>query len=401
MPTPDGGILAGGCSHTADGEVEFNRGKTDAWLLKHKSDGSRIEWKRSIGGTGGECIVLLTQAPGIGYLAAGVTESSDGDFVEEPPVQRVRGWAALIGDEGATRWVKTFGNESIEIPIAASAADGGGFLVIGTCNTLLQKCSGCPPVPDGQEGEPMDGLWAKFLITLRLDPDGRTFSSSCRPFPGLFISFGSSVMPDGSNVVAYSAFTSKHSQTSRIVATSPDGTSVSAGPLDPDGKASPTSVSPAAVGGFVGAGNVEGAESLIYPWIFMTGPDGTMLWHTKVEDGWRGNLLASVPTGDGVFAAGSGFDPSRTGKGDLLAVLADAQGKVIWTALAGGSLNDTAYGVAVLQDGGLVAAGETESTDGNLADRPARTDVTFEFKDPAKKPMVVHERDAWLVKFKP
>ncbi|MEP7129370.1 MAG: T9SS type A sorting domain-containing protein, partial [Chitinophagales bacterium] len=86
---PDGAYMIGGRTNSPnDGDVKDNHGDYDYWLVKLKSDGTSIIWKRCFGGSLGEGAPPSTVpfmnviATPEGYFAmAGATFSTDGDAV--------------------------------------------------------------------------------------------------------------------------------------------------------------------------------------------------------------------------------------------------------------------------------------------------------------------------------
>jgi len=91
-----------------------------------------------------------------------------------------------------------------------------------------------------------------------------------------------------------------------------------------------------------------------------------------VYGGSADEFFASLAiNGDGsIIAAGSasssdGDFPVQNSNDTLLAKLT-AQGELVWTASMGGTGNDSFYGVAINADGTIIAAGSTDSVDGDL-----------------------------------
>ncbi|MDR1042113.1 MAG: hypothetical protein LBR80_18480 [Deltaproteobacteria bacterium] len=442
--TSDGGIIAAGCSMSADGDAESNRGKADSWILKLDSEGAVI-WKRSIGGSGGECANFIDQAPDGAYFVAGTTESFDGDFLFRKSGElAVAAWAARLAPGGATEWLRGFGAEAMEQPLAAGFNQDNNYILVGDCNPLFGECPGCPASAwsgkdswdrDGSEGsqrteeteeadssqetesakgtERLKGTESgqnseyennvisqpgsqgrkvpktledaiadaravfppKNLLTVILSGNGETVSSSCVTLPRAEGISGTAIGSEGGAVIAYSAAGPGWAVEAHIAVYDPGGVFRLQLPVPSAGTAWPRAVAPAQGGGFVGAGAMAPGKPAgpTSPWVFRTPSPDRAGWEALPREELMGNLLAVAPSdADCLFAVGFATNTDIGARRmDLLAVKADADGKILWTTLLGGSGMDIAYSAVELQDGGLLAAGSTDSRDGDLVSRTA------------------------------
>jgi gliding motility-associated-like protein len=78
QPTPDGGYVVAGYSHSNDGDVSGNHGSADYWIVKI-NDGGGIEWKKCYGGSGLDEAEFIQPTPDGGYIVAGSSSSNDDD----------------------------------------------------------------------------------------------------------------------------------------------------------------------------------------------------------------------------------------------------------------------------------------------------------------------------------
>ena len=74
----DGGYVAAGTSSSDDGDLPGNNGGSDAIIAKFDQDGN-LTWVKSIGGSGDDIFYPVTPSSNGGYLAAGWSNSNDGD----------------------------------------------------------------------------------------------------------------------------------------------------------------------------------------------------------------------------------------------------------------------------------------------------------------------------------
>jgi hypothetical protein len=77
-PTSDGGFVLSGIAMIDDGMVSGTHGSDDCWVVKIDSVGN-FEWGKALGGTGNESANSIVQTPNGGYIVVGYTESTDGD----------------------------------------------------------------------------------------------------------------------------------------------------------------------------------------------------------------------------------------------------------------------------------------------------------------------------------
>ena len=82
VKTSSGGYAIAGSTQSNDGDVSGNHGSSsDAWIVEVDGVGNKI-WQRTFGGTGqfGDSFFDLIKNPGNEYVAAGGTNSNDGDI---------------------------------------------------------------------------------------------------------------------------------------------------------------------------------------------------------------------------------------------------------------------------------------------------------------------------------
>ena len=123
IQTPDHGYILTGRSQNADGDVSFNHGFTDLWVVKLSQLGA-IEWEKSYGGgleDSGHSIKLTADG---GYIVVGQAYSTDGDVTG----QHGNGdfWAIKLSSTGVLEWQKAMGGggEDIASDVVQTADDG-------------------------------------------------------------------------------------------------------------------------------------------------------------------------------------------------------------------------------------------------------------------------------------
>jgi hypothetical protein len=123
IQTRDSGFLFVGITWSDDGDISFNHGNTDIWLVKVDSNGS-MQWQQSIGGSSGEKVQHIMQLKNGKFLMACASGSSNGTFPLHYGSQfTADAWIAIIHPNGLLDSVYRFGgsdddyiNDVIELP---------------------------------------------------------------------------------------------------------------------------------------------------------------------------------------------------------------------------------------------------------------------------------------------
>ncbi|MEP7128230.1 MAG: PKD domain-containing protein [Chitinophagales bacterium] len=125
IQTSDGGYLICGFTNSTDGDVTFNHGNSDAWLVKTDPAGG-ILWQKTYGGSGVD-IFRSVVVSGSGYVVCGETASDDGDVTFNHGMTDF--WVCGIGITGNLIWEKTYGGSSDDIAYDISVSDSGYFVI--------------------------------------------------------------------------------------------------------------------------------------------------------------------------------------------------------------------------------------------------------------------------------
>ena len=128
--TNDGGYIVAGYTSSIDGDVTYNHGKGDCWILKLRQDGS-IEWQKSFGGSGEDDANSVLQTDDGGYIVAGYTESNDGDVIRKDKFRD--SWLVKLSPSGMMEWQMNLGGRYNDYEDARSIqqTNDGGYIVAG------------------------------------------------------------------------------------------------------------------------------------------------------------------------------------------------------------------------------------------------------------------------------
>jgi hypothetical protein len=128
--TIDGGyVLTGNTYSDNSGDVGPNHGSDDMWVVKLDSVGN-IQWQKVLGGNAHEAGYGVRQTHDGGYVAAGVTGSSNngdvgashgnGDF-----------WVVRLDSSGNIQWQKVLGGSDVDNGRAIEQTSDGGYILTG------------------------------------------------------------------------------------------------------------------------------------------------------------------------------------------------------------------------------------------------------------------------------
>ena len=128
LQTIDGGYLVTGVTVSTDGDVLFNHGLGDAWVIKLGILGN-IEWQKSYGGSLSDGLGSIQPTTDGGYIAAGYSYSNDGDVAGNHGNSDY--WILKIDNVGSIEWQKCLGGSAFDNASAIHQTSNGGYIVSG------------------------------------------------------------------------------------------------------------------------------------------------------------------------------------------------------------------------------------------------------------------------------
>lgn len=157
IPTNDGGAIATGYTNSTDGDVSFNHGSYDFWLIKLDSLGN-IQWEKTFGGTADDRAYSLTQTSDSGFILGGSSTSADGDVLSNHSLMDF--WILKCDNIGNIQWSKNVGGNGNDQCNSVFEDINGDYLVTGFSNSTT-----------GEIARPVNG-GTDFLI-LKLSASGQ------------------------------------------------------------------------------------------------------------------------------------------------------------------------------------------------------------------------------------
>jgi len=126
VQTSDGGYIAAGGSTSSDGDFKINRGSYDLSIIKISASGVLL-WSKTYGGSGTDYANNIIQTKDGGYLATGFTTSTDGDIKLNHGGQDV--WVLKLNDTGSIEWQRTYGGTGNDYGSNTVQCAGGGYII--------------------------------------------------------------------------------------------------------------------------------------------------------------------------------------------------------------------------------------------------------------------------------
>lgn len=402
--TPDGGYFITGWSNSDDIDFADHHGsvlKLDGIVIKLDSTGA-VQWKRSLGGTDNDLCPSMALAHD-GYLVAGGSSSNDGDIKGDHhgAVGVSDCWIIKLDTNGNTVWSKSYGGtQEDDILRIVSAGDGGYVFAARSLSN------------DGDvTGHHGDSTTADFWV-VKIDSLGKILWERSLGGTDFDAPFALTRTDDSAYVLAGDANSNdgdvsgnhggsdiwvvKVNDTGRIVWENSFGS-----PFNED----MNSVTMASDGGYIVGGSAYGTGGDItlhhghndeYDiWVFKLSRAGELLWQKTLGGTGRdyeqdvhatpdnGCLVAGYSTSNDIDVSGHHGDTTTY---DAWVVKLDSSGTLQWQRSVGGTQLDGASGIIPTRDGGCAFAGNTASSDGDLANGSRGN---------------LGGGDCWIVKFAP
>lgn len=144
--TSDGGFILAGISNSSvsGDKKEASKGQEDFWIIKLDANGQEI-WQRTIGGSGQEKLLSITQTKDGGYVLGGSSSSDKSEADEKGVVDKYgkkensRGnldyWVVKLDSKGEIEWDKTIGGKYVDELKSIEQTKDGGFILGGYSNS--------------------------------------------------------------------------------------------------------------------------------------------------------------------------------------------------------------------------------------------------------------------------
>ena len=327
LATQDGGFVVTGYASSSDGDVSQNFGNQDFWVTKLNSSGN-ITWEKSFGFNGSDRAYAIIQTQDSGYLISGVLDvtasAGQGNTRQNSNQAHAGGdyWAVKLDASGNQEWTKYFGGNLSDDPFGVVETNSGNFILVGASDSADVDISNNKGSYD---------FWA-----VSISSTGSLIWEK---------NFGGTQIDEAHGIV-------KTTDNNFIIVgnTRSDDTDISANFGDSD------------------------------LWLIKINESGNLIWEKSIGGASFDTASNISKSNNGYLISGSsrsenGFISNNYGQNDALVVNIDENGEVLWLKTIGGSEFDFAYDVTQLNDGSIIAVGETTSNNFDLTGNNGFTDA--------------------------
>ncbi|QZY55272.1 S-layer homology domain-containing protein [Crassaminicella profunda] len=126
QPTPDGGYALLGNTTINNGDITGNHGGKDYWFVKIDKDGEK-QFQKTYGGSGNDSPIGFIKTSDGGYMIAGNSNSSDGDFNENQGNED--GWIIQVDESGEILWKWNVGTAQEDMIYCIQTGLEGGAII--------------------------------------------------------------------------------------------------------------------------------------------------------------------------------------------------------------------------------------------------------------------------------
>jgi hypothetical protein len=137
LPSREGGYMVVGMSRSVNGDVTSNHSAStdlaDVWLLKLDTVG-KIQWQKTLGGSGNDVGYSLIQVSDGDYVLAGMNASRDGDVRDNHMSftdASIDCWVVKLSPAGTITWTKSIGGTDMDYVRVIREAKDGNYILAG------------------------------------------------------------------------------------------------------------------------------------------------------------------------------------------------------------------------------------------------------------------------------
>jgi hypothetical protein len=124
----DSSFILIGVADSMGGDISSTHGMGDIWVVKISKTGVLV-WEKTIGGSAGESGKCIEQTTDGGYIAGAVSFSNDGDVPNNKGQSDI--WLFKLNSSGTITWKKNYGGSNGEPPQMVHQTKDGGYIVSG------------------------------------------------------------------------------------------------------------------------------------------------------------------------------------------------------------------------------------------------------------------------------
>lgn len=337
VETTDGGYTLAGYTQSNDGDItDKTTTDSDYWVLKLTKEGT-IVWSKTYGGSGDDRAEKIIKTSDGGYAVVGYSRSNDNDVSVNEGLQDY--WIVKLNAAGDIIWEKSFGFAGIDRAFSVIQTNDNGYFITGFLDVTASNGDG----NDQKNASQRHGVGEFWGI--KLDASG---TKEWRRY------FGGT-----DNDRSYD-----------VVETEDNGFLMIGSSESSDFDISDT----------------NGSYDF---WVVKVNAEGTKIWEKSYGGSEIDVGYAIAATGDSKYIivgdsrSNDGDISSAKGNADLWAIQIDGNGNLIWQKSLGGSQFDTGRGIYKTQKGNFIITGNSRSNDGDVDQNKGQSDVLNILIDPS------------------
>jgi len=403
IPTPDYGfILAGSSISGKNGNKEDkNKGNLDYWLWKMDEHGN-LDWQKSFGGNGVDLLQSIQITNDGGFILGGTSSSNKGIDKKEDAKGQEDFWIIKLDAKGSELWQKTIGGSGQEKLLSITQTKDGGYLLGGTSSSDKNEVDGNVPVDIYAKNEDSKGNLDFWVV--KLDSKGVVVWQ--KTIGGIYIDELKSIIQtkdEGFVLGGYSNSPVSGNKTAPnyglgdywIVKLNNEGVEEWQRTLGGDKDDNLFALSQTSDGGFIVGGNSNSGATNSKSssnkngtdfWVLKLDGIGNIVWQETYNYGEFDVLTSIVENQNGTYLIG-GFAQSevklngqksldkslkkeKEGINDYIALMINARGEEIWTQIVGSKGDEVMKKLFETRDGGYLLTGTSNggiSRDKNTA----------------------------------
>jgi hypothetical protein len=128
-PESSPNIYFGGATYSTDGDVSFNHGIRDGWIIKADTSGNILK-EKTFGGSSYDIIFCMKQLSANRFIACGNTSSTDGDLISG--YGNGDTWLTMLDSNLNIIWSKNYGGSSYDQAYDISILNPNSILIYGS-----------------------------------------------------------------------------------------------------------------------------------------------------------------------------------------------------------------------------------------------------------------------------
>lgn len=373
--TSDGGYIAVGTALSTNGDITYNHGDNDCWVIKFNKN-KEVEWQRTYGGSLSEDGVSIKQTKDSGYIMLASSLSNNGDVSGHHGLGYLRNdyWVAKLSHDGNIQWQKSLGGDGVEFARSVDITDDGGYIIAGWTDSNNGDVVGNHGDNDGWIVK-LDSIghinWKRCFGGTGTD----ILNAVMQTRDGKYIAVGACSSTDGDateNKGGFDLWVVKLNNNGTILSQKSFG-----GSLDDMAFAVDTTTD----GGFVIAGRSSSNDKDVHVnkgnedyWVLRLGKDLSLKWQHSFGGNGNDDAYSVQQTKDGSYII-AGYTDSFTGDvtdnhnnltQDVWVIKLDKSGNLSWKKCYGGSGSEQASSIKETIDGEYFLAAFASSSNGDL-----------------------------------